>query len=513
MIQSGSVPTDPPPEATAEGRILLMEETEKRIVQEVNQAELKLECPKCLSKGGLNSQGVGGSATTTAHRQIQMGCGNCKSKTVLRLVLEHNAELIKCNANVVELQKQLMNLKDSIKTRGRAESTGTKRLKLSSKERSKERPITGFLSSAMGKSPVLSVNMDMEMDESPTRPENSTASSRFEPARMEQDETTIQSLREIITELKEELKAQRELNKCHLEMISQLNDTIKTLRDPAAVQENAARGGNRINKPPARGMNYVQRQSLSWADEIDNGEFPELPTFRDQGGRAAVQKNAALGGNRINKPPANSMFNMNYASKVVNGKPRRLSQRDKKLIERATTPRPEPVEFDRVRFKINSSIFSKYKGREKYYIARQLLKTIGLGSKRNEKSKYFDLSLVGNSIIELYVPRPGRDSVIDILRARNLEIISAGMLDLPEHSRISQETARNYLVSRLSVLYKRASLIRLKECILRGVPEDLQQMIVNKANTVLQILEENDGGIADTEMALNEPEPTGHGSQ
>ena len=218
MVQSGSVPTDPPPEAKAQERILLMEEIEKEIVQEINKDKLNLECPKCLMKGTLNSQGVGGSATITAHRQIQMGCTHCRSKTVLRLVLEHNNEHVKRNARVVEMQKQLSNLKDTTRARGRTESTGTKRVKLSSKERSKERAITSFLTSTGRNSPVLSDSSQMAMEV------DDFANRATEEGGIKQTyaETTIRSLREIIADLKEELKIQREMNKSHLELISQL---------------------------------------------------------------------------------------------------------------------------------------------------------------------------------------------------------------------------------------------------------------------------------------------------
>ena len=268
-------------------------------------------------------------------------------------------------------------------------------------------------------------------------------------------------------------------------------------------------------------MNNDRRDTLNWADEIEDGSFPPLPNFKGAGQEeAAVHKNAARGGNRVNKHPASSMLPMNYAKVIASRNlPRKLTRRDKNLIEKATSPVKEPVEFDRVKFRINSSIFAKYKGKEKFYIARQLLKTIGLGSKRGEKSKYFDLSLIGNSIIELYVPRPEKEAVMAILAGKSLEILNSGVMDLPEHGRTSQETANNHLVTRLSVLYKRANLVRHKECILRGVPAELQALIVAKASAVEEvagILRENshhDEQYSDTEMAHIEPEPIGRGSR
>ena len=96
-------------------------------------------------------------------------------------------------------------------------------------------------------------------------------------------------------------------------------------------------------------MNNDRRDTLNWADEIEDGSFPPLPNFKGAGQEeAAVHKNAARGGNRVNKHPASSMLPMNYAKVIASRNlPRKLTRRDKNLIEKATSPVKEPVELTR----------------------------------------------------------------------------------------------------------------------------------------------------------------------
>jgi hypothetical protein len=187
------------------------------------------------------------------------------------------------------------------------------------------------------------------------------------------------------------------------------------------------------------------------------------------------------------EPQERTNAEKNWAQVAAKLQPRQLKTRDKRLIERALRPRTEPLEFDRVAFRVNSNIFKKYKNKDKFYIARMLVKTMGLGATRDRRSLYFDLSLIGNSVVELYVPRPQLEEVKRIIVEKNLQLIDDDRRRLPDFTRVSKEKVKEAMTTRLALLYRRATLVKLKECILKDLPEEEQRTIVEKSKSAANL--------------------------
>jgi hypothetical protein len=126
-----------------------------------------------------------------------------------------------------------------------------------------------------------------------------------------------------------------------------------------------------------------------------------------------------------------------------------------------------PQEFHRVYVRWNpSQDIRKYKYSEKVKLVRQWLKLIKLTNKVKE------ISLIGNSVIEAYVPSITLDEVLNTFNHHNVHRIE-------DFQRLSSPfdqghtDVRSRTITRLKFLYKRNNLINMRKAILEDLPEDV----------------------------------------
>jgi hypothetical protein len=302
--------------------------------------------------------------------------------------------------------------------------------------------------------------------------------SKYSSSLVEYLKKTVKILELTIQDLRMDLAQQRQANLSQTKLLESLQQML------------AQRDERRNEKGKGKGVELFQRKDLddSLIQEINVGLVGnrasasgsnQVPT---QESRQSQEEEQILRRVALAKSiPRNYASVAAAPAQAPRPSSRKLTSKDTKLINRALAPKTTPVEFDRVSFRVQSGIFSKYKAGDRFFIARMLLKQLGLGGGPDSRRKYFDLSLIGNSVIEIYVPRPELVQVQKILRDHNLSVIEEGPLFSPDFGTASSEKIRDAVVSRLSGLYRRASLMRLKECILRDLPEELKQAIREKA--------------------------------
>ena len=265
---------------------------------------------------------------------------------------------------------------------------------------------------------------------------------------------------------------------------------------------NAAPGVSGIKEHPAPGMSDATQNFQEMLDNVVKSFTSSINALKQSLPDKSRKRDLEF-------PPLGSQPRArSYAERAAApAKPRPFNRlaKVKRDVFKALAPREEPSEFDRVQFRINSSVLSKYTGKEKFSVARLILKKIGLDRQGQSRRKYVELSLIGNSVIEIYVPRGELETVRAAVRNAGLIVLESHPNHVPSFGKLSQDQANEAMISRLASLYKRASFIRLKECIVRGLDDETAEKIKRKA----RLSEDME---IDVELAL-QPGPQGAGSQ
>ena len=151
----------------------------------------------------------------------------------------------------------------------------------------------------------------------------------------------------------------------------------------------------------------------------------------------------------------------------------------KRAAARAIQPRTEPLEFERVHFRLNDSRPLKRctNARE----AQNLLWNIVAKIKIREA--VVAVSKIGNSVLEIYIPSQEKDRVIKCLDESKLEVLTD--YDLCAVPVYGNQNVTETLERRLVHMYRQAKLGNLRKCILTGLPKDMADRIAEKATTDL----------------------------
>ena len=95
----------------------------------------------------------------------------------------------------------------------------------------------------------------------------------------------------------------------------------------------------------------------------------------------------------------------------------------------------------------------------------------------------YDFSTIGHSIIELYARTDMIQQISEAFAAKKIEMIED--LDLtvaPEYSKIENVTSK--VAKRLSWVYANAKFMNLKNAVLEGLTEEIQNEIIVLANNI-----------------------------
>jgi hypothetical protein len=156
-----------------------------------------------------------------------------------------------------------------------------------------------------------------------------------------------------------------------------------------------------------------------------------------------------------------------YAAKVKATAPARILRRQARKV---LAPRTEPLEFAKMHLKIQDArpLKRTASAAEANKLLGETLRLVGV------KKHVFAFSKIGNSILEIYVPT-GSKVVVEqqLAKADITSIPDFNALELPAFGKKSAEMVREAIVKRLTFQYKRARLTNLRECILRGVDENI----------------------------------------
>jgi len=155
-------------------------------------------------------------------------------------------------------------------------------------------------------------------------------------------------------------------------------------------------------------------------------------------------------------------------------------------VNAMTRPIPaKPARFEKIVFKVNDSRpLKKCKTfQEINQIVNGLFKAVGI------KGAIFMWSKIGNSLIEIIVPEEQAKDVKWNLFENELNIIDEPKLwNAPPH--YTGPWTYEKFVKRNAFLYRTARLNNLKECILRGVPDEIAEMILAQVDMDQAVIQE-----------------------
>jgi hypothetical protein len=138
-----------------------------------------------------------------------------------------------------------------------------------------------------------------------------------------------------------------------------------------------------------------------------------------------------------------------------------------------------PLEFVRIHFKSGDARALKRArtAAEANATIRELCRAAGI------KKEVFLHSKIGNSMIEIYVPKESKEWTILNLRDKGLVVETTfDPTQRPEYAAADMAQTREFIVKRLTFLYKRARLVNLKSCILDGYNEDIRTAVTQAAS-------------------------------
>lgn len=164
--------------------------------------------------------------------------------------------------------------------------------------------------------------------------------------------------------------------------------------------------------------------------------------------------------------------------------PPRILQKKKRAIniaaKKSLAPRGEPVEFEKIQIQLEStSQMRKTKNnKEKIALIWAMTRIMGI------RKSVFEVSYIGNSIIEMYVVKNDKDMISTMLKIRKIRIVEVDPFENPSFKDQAPLTDKNQeiAVRRLAFLYHRANLVNLKACIIQDLKSEYVERIKNSTN-------------------------------
>lgn len=95
-------------------------------------------------------------------------------------------------------------------------------------------------------------------------------------------------------------------------------------------------------------------------------------------------------------------------------------------------------------------------------------------------NKVRDFSMIGKSVLELYVAEPAYSQVAQALHINQAKILKDFDPMAQDKKGVAAMGRKDQIINRLVFLYKRQSLLKMKEAVLEGYPLTIQEAIVAK---------------------------------
>lgn len=435
-------------------------EFQENIFKELKGTELL--CTKCDQYGTFKLKGRGGTAAKlTLTKKIQITCTNCNMDTILGLILtandkhrdpENRAWIIKNNAEMKRLMENHMTLATGIQNKLQGE-------RVSEAKRTKTGPMDKFR-----------IRLAVEPKEREENQRKFTAppsSANSEPPKInELKHVTMKNDDPYVRELEKEVEELKRENK-------QLKDIVLNFQ-----KENLETRA-RIDKLEMIVMNNMGSMARGRSGSKGRKEIP---------GHKPVNRRSSRTPSRPIRKRSNSTHQPRttaWTEVVKKGITRAFNGRSKNKIrqemKKSFGEQHEPVEFERIRFLVSNSLaLKKCPRNEKRAWTRRALKFLTI------ERDAFDFSTIGNNVIEIYVPESASESVRVKLRERNIEIIT----QIKGYEGQNPENAKRATISRLAVAYGRATLRKLRACILRGHSQEITEAVIAKELTYRKSIEE-----------------------
>ena len=142
----------------------------------------------------------------------------------------------------------------------------------------------------------------------------------------------------------------------------------------------------------------------------------------------------------------------------------------------------KPKEFSKVAFSIsNKRVFKGFTYSQKQATLTKIIHQFGLNQ------KVVRISLVGDSVLELYTIKEEKDLVIARMQSNGWNLINFKPEELPEFTTSKDaKEQKNALVNRLAYLYAGTQLLNLKKIILQDISEDSRMEILTRVEEIVK---------------------------
>jgi hypothetical protein len=142
----------------------------------------------------------------------------------------------------------------------------------------------------------------------------------------------------------------------------------------------------------------------------------------------------------------------------------------------------KPKEFSKVAFNItNKRVFRGFSYAQKHATIKKIIHQYGLNQ------KVVRISLVGDSVLELYTIKEEEETVIARMKSNGWNLINFKPEELPEFSSKNDEMAqKTALINRIGFLYAGTTLINLRKILLEDISEESRAEIIKRAEEIVE---------------------------
>ena len=142
----------------------------------------------------------------------------------------------------------------------------------------------------------------------------------------------------------------------------------------------------------------------------------------------------------------------------------------------------KPKEFSKVAFSIsNKRVLKGFSYSQKQATLKKIIHQYGLNQ------KVVRISLVGDSVLELYTIKEEKDLVVARMKSNGWNVINFKPEELPEFTASKDaKDQKNALINRLAFLYAGTYLLNLKEIILQDISEDTRNEILSRVEEIIK---------------------------
>ena len=451
-----------------------------------------LSCKKCNRRGVMKSNGSSGAATKCGMKRLQLKCKFCPSTTErLNLALSRHSE---CAVASEELNKRYGRLQAGAIIVEEEDDMNDNNIQSANNKRD-FRKITK--DTAWGDiCDVEESHEELVQDDNTGRKrsrdqgklvktinyssKNNASIGGSEEKRVQEVDWKLLFQKEVEknNDLLKEKRIREEQNRKNDDIIELLREEINTLKSALyqlkdTVKKMSGNNNNNANNNEKREKNNNNSDKNSGIGE------------KEEEIKNNTEKNGVDGENGKNIPRKST----SYADAAKKSRPGMSSEKVKEMNKAFAFLQPPtvPQEFKKIFISWHPSRGLKDQGRKVVlHYAYRLLESLKINKKVRE------ISLIGNSIIELYIAGICYDDVIKILELKKVNYTSE--LDRNE-DKFNKDGVTNdksaQIINRIAFLLSRNFINNLRKCILEGYPSGIveaalekeKEIIINRANS------------------------------